>query len=124
MKQANTNRKREALSRSGTLNLQPSRVQAPVFQAGDFFDARDRVQVKYEMLRCVEIDGVSVHASAALFGFSRVGWYQIKAKYDRCGLAGLLPQRRGPKPPKKHRPPRWRRSRPVWLATCMSNMNS
>ena len=89
--------KQAALRGSGTLNPRPEQVRAKVFQMGDFFDANDQVQVKYEMLRSVDIDGVSVSKSAAMFGFSRVGWYRVKTNYDRHGLAGLLPQPRGPK---------------------------
>ena len=93
--------KRQALRASGTLNPHPDRVQATLFQGNPFFDAHDYVQVKYEMLRCVWSDGLSVQCSAELLGFSRMAWYQIKAKYDPVGLAGLLPQRRGSKGLKK-----------------------
>jgi hypothetical protein len=105
MKIANpSKRKQEALRASGALHPNPSRVQSPLFQVGDFFDARDWVQVKYEMLRSVEADGISVQRSATVFGFSRMAWYQIKAKYDQHGLVGLLPQQRGPKAhPKKQK---------------------
>ena len=43
--------KRERLNHQGVLNRHPERVRAPLFQSGDFFDARDLVQTKYEMLR-------------------------------------------------------------------------
>jgi hypothetical protein len=42
---------REALKRSGTLNPHPDSVTDPLFQTGDFFDAEDLVQVKYNQLR-------------------------------------------------------------------------
>lgn len=93
--------KREALLASGTLNPHPDRVRAALFQCNPFFDPHDCVQVKYEMLRCVNVDGLSVQRSAELFGFSRMAWYQIRAKYDRAGMVGLLPQRRGPQSLKK-----------------------
>ena len=97
MKQKVDSYKQTAMRGSGTLNPRPEEVRAMVFQMGDFFDANDLAQVKYEMLRSVEIDGVSVSKSARMFGFSRVGWYRVKTNYDRHGLAGLLPQPRGPK---------------------------
>jgi len=78
----------EALLASGTLNPRPE----------SFFDARDLMQVKYEMVRWVEREHVPVQAAAAAFGFSRVAWYQVNARYVTYGLAGLLPQRRGPRP--------------------------
>lgn len=89
--------KAEALCASGTLHPEPARVTDPLFQGLPFFDGRDLVQVKYEMLRRVEREHASVQAAATAFGFSRVTWYQVKARYDRRGLVGLLPQRRGPK---------------------------
>lgn len=81
----------------GTLNPHPERVQAPAFQADTFFDPRDLVQVKYEMLRLVHTEGASKADAAALFGVSRPTYYQTEAAYARDGLAGLLPRRRGPK---------------------------
>jgi hypothetical protein len=94
--------KAEALRASGTLHPKPTSVRDPLFQGLPFFDGRDLVQVKYEMLRRVEREHASVQAAATAFGFSRVTWYQAKGQYDTRGLVGLLPQRRGPKlDPKK-----------------------
>jgi len=96
--------KAEALRASGTLNPRAERVTDPLFHGQSFFDARDLMQVKYEMVRRVEREHVPVHVAAAAFGFSRVAWYQVRARYERCGLVGLLPQRRGPRPhPQKQR---------------------
>ncbi len=81
----------------GALNPHPERVQAPEFQADTFFDPRDLVQVKYEMLRMVRAEGASKADAAARFGVSRPTYYQAEAAYTRDGLAGLLPRRRGPK---------------------------
>lgn len=88
--------KAEALRASGTLHPAPARVIDPLFQCLPFFDGRDLVQVKYEMLRRVEHEHAVVQAAATAFGFSRVTWYQAKAQYDTQGLVGLLPRRRGP----------------------------
>jgi hypothetical protein len=68
-------------------------VLAPLFHINPFFDAHDLVQVKYEMLRAVEHDGVCVRQAVRMFGFSRTAWYQIKPQYDLAGLPGLLPRR-------------------------------
>jgi transposase len=81
----------------GVLNPHPERVQAPSFQAGTFFDPRDLVQVKYEMLRRVQVEGASKSEAATLFDVSRPTYYQAEAAYAREGLAGLLPRQRGPK---------------------------
>jgi hypothetical protein len=94
--------KAEALRASGTLHPEPGRVIDPLFQGLPFFDGRDLVQVKYEMLRRVTREHASVQVAATAFGFSRVTWYQVKGQYDTRGLVGLLPRWRGPKPdPKK-----------------------
>lgn len=90
--------KAEQLRQSGILNPHPQRVLASWFARQDgFFDPRDLVQVKYEMLRYVHADGASKAEAAALFGLSRPTLYQAEAAFAREGLAGLLPQRRGPK---------------------------
>ena len=62
-----------------------------------FFDARDLVQVKYEMVRRARVDGVPVSRSAAAFGFSRPSYYEAAAALDRDGLGGLVPAKPGPR---------------------------
>jgi transposase len=89
--------KRERLRRHGLLNPHPQRVQAPWFRSGEFFDAHDLVQTKYEMLRHVRVDGATKAQAAALFGLSRPTFYQAEAAFSREGLGGLLPRQRGPK---------------------------
>jgi transposase len=86
------------------LNRHPERVRAPLFQSYGFFDARDLVQVKYEMLRLVRVEGTKKAAAAALFGVSRPTFYQTEAAFAQQGLTGLLPQQRGPKSPHKLTP--------------------
>ena len=89
--------KREALKRHGTLNPHPDAVTDPLFEAGDFFDRDDLLQLKYEMLRRVTVDKQSVSQSATAFGFSRPTYYQAEADFQRDGLFGLLPEKRGPR---------------------------
>lgn len=43
--------------RSSRVNPRPEAVSDPLFAGSEFFDARDLVQVKYEMVRRVQIDG-------------------------------------------------------------------
>ena len=50
--------KLDALIEEGTLNPQPEKVSDPKFKPGDFFDPRDAVQVKYELLRRVLVDAL------------------------------------------------------------------
>ena len=89
--------KLEALRQQGTLNPRPGDVTDELFAQHSFFDPRDLVQVKYEMLRRVESQGKSVTDSAAAFGFSRPSFYQAQAAFQQVGLAGLVPRKRGPK---------------------------
>jgi transposase len=89
--------KKQILREHGALNFHPQSVTDEIFTGNDFFDPCDIVQVKYEMLRRVLVDGRSVTQVAPAFGFSRVAFYQIKAVYEEGGLPALIPKRRGPK---------------------------
>ena len=89
--------KKRALQQHGTLNPRPQAVQDSLFRDSEFFDPRDLVQIKYEMLRRVRVDDQSVTAAAEAYGFSRVAFYQILAAFEQEGLPGLVPKRRGPK---------------------------
>lgn len=87
-----------ALRAQHALNPEPGSVADPNFSNGSpFFDARDVVQVKYEMLRRVHHDGQTVSAAATSFGFSRPSFYEAQTALREAGLPGLLPQRRGPR---------------------------
>lgn len=87
----------EALAESRTLNPRPEAVTDEAFTSSEFFDPRDLVQVRYEMLRRVSEDGVSVSSAAAAFGLSRQTYYQAAAALAEAGLAGLLPGKPGPR---------------------------
>lgn len=89
--------KEEALRAARALNPRPQSVTAPEFAASEFFDARDLVQVKYEMLRRARQDGSTVSDAAATFGFSRPSFYEARAAFEAAGLPGLLPRRPGPR---------------------------
>jgi transposase len=89
--------KLQTLQQQGTLNPRPKDVRDELFLQGEFFDARDVVQVKYEMLRRVQAEARSVTEAAAGFGFSRPSFYQALSAFEQDGLAGLVPHKRGPK---------------------------
>lgn len=86
-----------ALKKQGCLNPRPEKVADPLFAASAFFDARDLVQVKYEMVRRVRVDGQPVSHSARAYGFSRPSLYQAQARLRRGGLAALVPSKPGPR---------------------------
>jgi transposase len=85
------------LEQHGALNPRPEGVLDELFSRSDFFDPRDLIQVKYEMLRRVRKDSLPVTQASAAFGFSRPAFYQIQQAYAQGGLPGLLPQKRGPR---------------------------
>jgi len=89
--------KSKALADHGTLHPHPERVADDLFCEHDFFDPRDLVQVKYEMLRRVRADGETVSRAAERFALSRPTYYKAQADFGRTGLTGLLPARKGPR---------------------------
>jgi transposase len=90
--------KLKALRQSHTLHPHPDQVRDPLFTTGSpFFDPRDLVQVKYELLRRVRVEGDSVAHAAAQFALSRPTFYAAQAAWERAGLAGLVPEPTGPR---------------------------
>lgn len=89
--------KTQELRASGTLNPTAGEVSDPLFQENAFFDARDLVQVKYEMLRRADVDRLPITQASAAFGFSRPAFYDARQAFEQEGLAGLIPRKRGPK---------------------------
>ena len=97
MSKAKRNPKADRLRENDSLNLHPERVRAKQFHNSAFFDRRDLVQVKYEMLREVSHEGISKVQAAASYGLSRQAFYQALDAFTRGGIAALLPGQRGPK---------------------------
>lgn len=93
--------KMDALIDEGTFNPNSEKVRDPKFRGSEFFDPHDAVQVKYEMLRRVSIDNVSVTDASDEYGVSRPTYYQAKANFDTRGIAGLVPAKPGPRGPHK-----------------------
>ena len=89
--------KQAALAAVRCLNPHPEQVTDPEFLSSEFFDARDAVQVKYEMVRKVKTGSASVTEAAAAFGYSRPAYYQAAAALQQSGLEGLVPARPGPR---------------------------
>jgi transposase len=87
----------QALRAERSLNPRPEAVSDERFAGSEFLDPRDLVQVKYEMVRRVRVDGDTVARSAQEFGFSRPSFYEAAAALDASGLAGLVPARPGPR---------------------------
>jgi len=96
-KPSTTQSKHKTLRSLGALHHHPEQVRDELFQQDGFFDPNDLVQLKYEMLRRVRVDGKPIRRAAKDFGFSRPSVYQARAAFERAGLPGLLPAKRGPR---------------------------
>ena len=79
------------------MHSHPEAVIDDVFATHEFFDARDAVQVKYEMLRRVRVDDKPASHAAEAFGLSRVSYYKAKAAFEAGGVAALVPEKPGPR---------------------------
>ena len=91
--------KSSRLKEYGAFNPHPEKVTEKMFSDPklDFFDPRDLVQVKYEMLRAVDKEGQSVKKASEAYGFSRPSFYQAQSQFKKGGVSGLIKKRPGPK---------------------------
>src|SRR5690349_8779773 len=96
-KRSQRDQKTKELKQTGTLNPHAETVTDLLFQQNPFFDPRDLLQARYEMLRRHSAEQMSILEAAAAFGVSRPTFYQAQVSFERSGLAGLVPDRRGPK---------------------------
>src|SRR5438270_6052707 len=94
-------RRQQALRAQGAGHPHPGAVTDPLSRDSAFVDPNDLVQVKYEMLRSVQQEERSVVEAAQASGLSRPAFYVIQELFQREGLPGLLPRKRGPKRPHK-----------------------
>jgi transposase len=97
--------KHRNLERVGLFYAGAEQVDDDLFRRHpDFFDAHDALQVRYEMIRCHEIDKQSVVNICRRFGISRQTFYNFRDRFEREGTAGLLWKKPGPKGPSKLTP--------------------
>jgi transposase len=96
-----TDAKLQFLKSRNTLHRHPQHVRDPLFADSEFFDPRDLVQVRYELLRRHRVDGQPVAGVARAFGVSRQLFYLLDEAFQAQGLQGLLPRKRGPKQARK-----------------------
>lgn len=94
-------KKNKFLEAAGALNPKPEQVEDQKFSLPGFFDPRDKVQVKYEMLRAHEVDGENISEAAPRFGYTRESFYTSKERFETEGIAGLVDRKRGRKGPDK-----------------------
>lgn len=90
-----TDSKTRHLRQSGTLNPNPEKVADPLFAHSEFFDPRDILQVRYEMVRHSE--EASLREAAERFGTSVPTCVRANRAFREGGLQALIPRRRGPR---------------------------
>lgn len=93
--------KRQILKQARALNEHPEQVRAPLFSRHPFFDPYDKVQVKYELLRAREVEGVSLTEACRRYGFTRESFRHILARFQAEGISGLFDRKRGRRGPVK-----------------------
>jgi transposase len=76
-------------------------VSNALFINNPYFDVYDIIQVKYEMIRAVKNEELSVTDSSIQFGFSRTAYYKIERQFNEEGIYGLFSKKTGPKLPVK-----------------------
>lgn len=91
-----TDTKAQRLRQSGTLNPHPNSITDPLFHNSPFFDPRDLLQVRYEMVRCIARD-IAIKEAAVRFGLSVPTCVRANRAFREAGLQGLIPKRRGPR---------------------------
>jgi hypothetical protein len=89
--------KLKSLREQRALHRHPENVQDETFESNDFFDRRDLVQVRYEMLRRHRIEGKAISDVAHSFRINRQAFYVTDANFRARGLPGLMPRQRGPR---------------------------
>src|SRR5262249_55442086 len=81
------NHKSRNLRQQGALNPSPETVIDELFANRAFFDPNDIIQVKYEMLRRVALDGQSISEATRAFGFSsRESYYVARSAFRQSGV--------------------------------------
>jgi len=93
--------KEDTLKKNGCFNSNYKNVSAAIFKTVPFFDKKDIVQVKYEMIRAASKEEGSITEIADAYGFSRKSYYQINEVFQTGGLYALIPKKSGPKGPHK-----------------------
>ena len=93
--------KKDILIKNGTYNKNHSKVKNERFREGGFYDPMDIVQVRYEMIKDAEDRGGAIGQATGEYGYSRASYYNIKDDFEKGGMTGLVPDKRGPKTPRK-----------------------
>ncbi len=93
--------KKETLLGNGSYNKNYSKVERKKFLEDNFYDPMDIIQVKYELLRDAKDARRGIGGITNEYGYTRASYYNIKAAFEKDGLAALVPGKTGPKAPHK-----------------------
>ena len=96
-------KKTDYLRKTRTLNPHPEAVSDPRFDHHPFFDPKDLLQVRYEMVRAHKKD-TTLKEVASRFGMSVPTCVRLKRLFRQGGLQALIPGQRGAKGPRKVTP--------------------
>jgi hypothetical protein len=84
------------LQRARCIHPAPGKVYDKRFQEeGSFFDPKDIVQVKYELIRSCVVEGNDVASTCVRFGFSRTTYYKVYEAFLQGGIPSLMGRPRG-----------------------------
>ena len=89
--------KEEWLKETRTFNRNHDKINDNLFAESDMLDARDLLQVRYEMVRAVKIDKSSATEVAQRFGVSESTLNRNIRALNEGGVIALIPESKGPK---------------------------
>lgn len=93
--------KTDFLRRYRTFHVRHEAVTDPLFGDDDFFDPRDLLLVKCEMLRRVRLESQPIAPVVRRFALCRDTFYEAWERWRQRGLLGLVPEAPGPRRPHK-----------------------
>ena len=88
--------KEEVLRRHGCLNRNPERVRDHRFVEEEFFDPRDLLQVKYEMVRAVRAEQLPITHAQSASGSHAPPATRRSRRSMRTAFRASFPNARGP----------------------------
>lgn len=78
--------KENVLALRECLNPESEAITVEPFRTGrKFFDPADNVQVKYEILRAVQLKGLRITQAPQRFGYSRETYYTVLRRFSAEG---------------------------------------
>ena len=89
------------LKESNTFNAKSDKVSAQIFADNKLMDPQDLLQVRYEMVRAIELDNKPVNEICAEYGVSASTARRYLDDLRKGGLIALVPEPKGPSGPTK-----------------------